>query len=173
MPLLKPRPPQKAVFTDHEELSDAIDDWQLRDWSFNAHNLVIPAVDAPYMVAGANPLACQMLADDAVRACCNASQRFTAAGSPTGHLSASWTGTVCDLSALREGTHPRNDLAEALLTAIAIGDSLPSHNGPLFGTVAFHQTGELPQAMETEQAVRLLKTAASVWRSHPNSPRED
>jgi len=165
---MAPQAPRKTTFTDHEALSDAIDDWDLRNQPFNAHVLVVPAVESPYMVAGADALACQMLADDAIRACCNASQRFTAAGSPTGRLSASWTGTVCDLSALRGDEHPRNDLAEAILTAIAIGEGLPSHNGPLYGTVGFHRTGDLPQAIEEEQAVRLLKTATAVWRTNPN-----
>lgn len=169
---MAPTAPRKTTFTDHEALHNAIDDWNLRNQLFNAFVLVVPAVESPYMVAGTDPLACQMLADDAVRACCNASQRFTAAGSPTGHLSASWTGTVCDLSALRGDEHPRNDLAEAILTAIAIGEQLPSHNGPLYGTVAFHRTGELPQVIEEEQAVRLLKTAVNVWRSNPNGPRQ-
>lgn len=168
----EPQAPQKTTFTDHEELHSAIGDWQLRDWAFEAFVLVVPAVETPYMVAGTNALACQMLADDAVRICCNASQRFTAAGSPTGRLSKTWTGTVCDISATGGDGHPRNELAEALLTAIAIGERLPSHNGPLYGTVAFHLTGELPQVIEAGQAVRLLKTATGVWRTNPNGPRQ-
>lgn len=172
MPSETPRAPQKAIFTDHEELHNTIDDWNLRDWAFEAFILVVPAAESPYMVAGTNALACQMLADDAVRVCCNASQRFTAAGDPRGDLRKGWTGTVCDLSALRGDQHPRNDLAEALLTAIAIGDSLPSYTGALYGTVAFHRTGELPQAIEEEKAVRLLKTAVKVWCSNPNKPAQ-
>jgi hypothetical protein len=165
----QPQTPQKATtFTDHEALSDAIDDWDLRNWHFNAFVLVVPSAEAPYMVAGTDPLACQMLADDAVRACCNASQRLKAAWGPWGPLTRSWTGTVCDMSAVRDGKHPRNYLAEAILTAIAIGDSLASYNGPLRGTVGFHLTGELPGAIEQERAVRKLKMAADVWRNNPN-----
>jgi hypothetical protein len=165
----QPQTPQKATtFTDHEALSDAIDDWELRNWHFNAFVLVVPSAEAPYMVAGTNPLACQLLADNAVRTCCNASQRFKGAWDSRGALSRNWTGTVCDMSALRKERHPRNRLAEAILTAIAVGDSLASYDGPLYGTVGFHLTGELPQVIESERAVRMLKMAAEVWGSNPN-----
>lgn len=162
---MSPFPPQQAAFTDHNELHNAIEEWQLADWAFEAFVLVVPAAEAPYMVAGTNPLSCQMRADDDVRACCNASQRFGAAwGARTG----SWSGTVCDLSTLRDGAHPRNRLAEALLTTLAVAEGLASHSGPLYGTVAFHRTGELPEVIGTEQAVRLLKTAAEAYQSDPN-----
>lgn len=162
-----PFPPQQTAFTDHTELQAAIEEWQLADWAFEAFVLVVPVTEAPYIVAGTNPLTCQMRADDDVRACCNASQRFQAAW---GARSGSWSGTVCDLSAARTAQHLRNNLAETLLTAIAIGEGLASYTEALHGMVAFHRTGELPEVIEAKQAVRLLKTAVKMWASGPNGP---
>lgn len=162
-PSTEPQAPQQESFTDPDALGEAVAQWQAQDWAFEPYVLVIPITDAPRIVAGTNPLSCQTAADDQVRTCCRASHRFPAAWGRS-----DWTGTVCDLSALRPESHPRNHPAEAVLTAVAVGARLASYSGALHGTVAFHLTGQLPEPIGAWQAQRLLKLTGELWEQRPH-----
>lgn len=155
-------PPSVESYTDPETLAAALRHWPDLEYGFGAWGMVIPVDSAPFVVAGTDPLAAQMHADGCVGRCCNATQRFTAVEGPIGDA---WTGTVCDVSALRPEEHQRNSVAEAMLSGLAVGAGRPHYDGHLFGVVGLHMPDGrgMPAQVGRDRAWGALVAAQAAW----------